>query len=126
MEDEKRKPNANDYLANERTFLAWVRTSVGIIALGFVVVKFSLFVKQLSLVVGNGSNQHPHGYSGAIGIFLVASGAITSGLAYISYRRTEKQLREGKYQHSSLLITLLTVFIFLVSLMVIVYLVQSM
>jgi putative membrane protein len=28
-----------DYLANERTFLAWVRTAVAILALGFVVVK---------------------------------------------------------------------------------------
>jgi putative membrane protein len=125
MEEEKRKPNANDHLANERTFLAWVRTSVGIMALGFVVVKFSLFVKQLSLVVGKEYDQHPHGYSGAIGIFLVAAGAVTSGLAYVGYRRTEKQLREGKYQHSSLLITLLTCFIFVVSLLVIVYLIQS-
>ena len=125
MEDEKRQPNANDHLANERTFLAWVRTSVGIMALGFVVVKFSLFVKQMEIVLGKGHEQHPHGYSGAIGIFLVAAGAITSGLAYIGYRRTEKQLREGKYHHSSLLITLLTGFIFLMSLLVIVYLIQS-
>lgn len=125
MEDEKRRPNANDHLANERTFLAWVRTSVGIMALGFVVVKFSLFVKQMEIILGKKHELHPHSYSGAIGIFLVAAGAITSGMAYIGYRRTEKQLREGKYHHSSLLITLLTAFIFIMSLLVIVYLVQS-
>ena len=34
----------NDHLANERTYLAWVRTGVGIMAFGFVVVKFSLFL----------------------------------------------------------------------------------
>lgn len=125
MEDEKRKPNANDLLANERTFLAWVRTSVGIMTLGFVVVKFSLFVKQLSVVVGKEYEQHPHNYSSAMGIFLVAAGGITSMLAYIGYRRTERQLKEGKYEHSSILINLLTGFIFLMSLLVIVYLIQS-
>ena len=38
--------NTANHLANERTFLAWIRTSVGLMAFGFVVVKFSLFVKQ--------------------------------------------------------------------------------
>jgi uncharacterized membrane protein YidH (DUF202 family) len=43
--------SASDHLANERTFLAWVRTSIGIMAFGFVVVKFTLFVKQLALLL---------------------------------------------------------------------------
>ena len=39
------EPNSNcrEHLANERTFLAWVRTSIAIIAFGFVIEKFSLF-----------------------------------------------------------------------------------
>ena len=49
---EEKKNNASDHLANERTFLAWIRTSIGIMAFGFVVVKFSLFVKQISLILG--------------------------------------------------------------------------
>ncbi|UZJ63104.1 DUF202 domain-containing protein [Sphingobacterium sp. KU25419] len=43
----------SDHLANERTFLAWIRTSIGIMGFGFVVVKFSLFVKQVSLILHN-------------------------------------------------------------------------
>ncbi len=39
-------------MANERTFLAWIRTSIGIMAFGFVVEKFSFFIKKLSLFVG--------------------------------------------------------------------------
>ncbi|QEM08229.1 DUF202 domain-containing protein [Mucilaginibacter rubeus] len=35
--------NASDHLANERTFLAWIRTSIALMGFGFVVVKFSLF-----------------------------------------------------------------------------------
>jgi len=35
-------------MANERTFLAWIRTSIGIMAFGFVVEKFAFFVRQMS------------------------------------------------------------------------------
>jgi putative membrane protein len=33
---------AAEYLANDRTFLAWVRTSIAVVSLGFVVTKFSV------------------------------------------------------------------------------------
>ncbi|HEY5336691.1 MAG TPA: DUF202 domain-containing protein [Rhizomicrobium sp.] len=36
--------NHRDHAANERTFLAWVRTSVALIGLGFLVERFDLFV----------------------------------------------------------------------------------
>ena len=39
-------------MANERTFLAWIRTSIGIMAFGFVVEKFALFLKQVSYLLG--------------------------------------------------------------------------
>jgi uncharacterized membrane protein YidH (DUF202 family) len=39
-----------DHMANERTFLAWIRTSLGIMAFGFVVEKFSFFLKQVTLL----------------------------------------------------------------------------
>ncbi len=34
----------SDHAANDRTFLAWVRTGIAVIAFGFVVEKFNLFV----------------------------------------------------------------------------------
>jgi len=55
--------NTANHLANERTFLAWIRTSVGLMAFGFVVVKFSLFVKQISLLIGGGDVVQNRGYS---------------------------------------------------------------
>jgi Domain of unknown function (DUF202) len=44
--------NRRVHMANERTFLAWIRTSIGIMAFGFVVEKFALFIKQMSIVLG--------------------------------------------------------------------------
>jgi putative membrane protein len=38
----------SDHAANERTFLAWVRTGIAIIAFGFVVEKFNLFVRAMA------------------------------------------------------------------------------
>lgn len=125
MNEFKKQVNPSDHLANERTFLAWIRTSIGIMAFGFVVVKFSLFVKQISLILGKQNLIQSKGYSGLLGIALVAVGTLTAVLSYIRYKQTETQLNEGHYKHSSLLITLLTAIIFLVSILLIVYLVNS-
>ena len=124
--DKKVVGNPSDYLANERTFLAWVRTSIGIMAFGFVVVKFSLFVKEISLLL---EKNHPitvnsTGYSDVLGITIVILGAFTILFSYIRYRYTDKQLSEGTYKHSSFFITLLTALIFLVSALLIAYLIK--
>jgi putative membrane protein len=37
-----------DHAANERTFLAWIRTGIAVIALGFVIEKFNLFMLTLA------------------------------------------------------------------------------
>ena len=122
---EKQTTNIREHLANERTFLAWIRTSIGIMAFGFVVVKFALFVKQISMMLGKENLIHSTGYSGIVGIILVSVGAVTAILSFVKYKQTEKQLNEGNYKYSSLLITLLTVFIFLISVFLIVYLIKS-
>ncbi|HET8995258.1 MAG TPA: DUF202 domain-containing protein, partial [Acetobacteraceae bacterium] len=37
--------NFSDHAANERTFLAWIRTAIAIMAFGFLVAKFNLFLR---------------------------------------------------------------------------------
>ena len=126
MEPIKSKGNTTDHLANERTYLAWMRTSIGIMAFGFVVVKFSLFVKRISLLFGKPEDIIPNrGYSAIVGIVLVLVGTITTILSYIRYRQSEKQIREGTYVHSTLLITIISVFILIVSVLLIIYLITS-
>ena len=64
------------HMANERTFLAWIRTSIGIMAFGFVVEKFSLFINEVSYVLGKSNIDKialpSHGYSSIFGILLVS------------------------------------------------------
>lgn len=125
MQDIKNKGAVNDHLANERTYLAWIRTSLGIMVFGFVVVKFTLFIKQIPVLLGKEVLIQQNGYSAFLGIVIVLVGTITAILSYIRYKRTEKQLREGLYEHSSRLITILTGFILLVSVFLLAYLIQS-
>jgi putative membrane protein len=125
MEELKKQGNASDHLANERTFLAWIRTSIGIMAFGFVVVKFSLFVKQVSTLVGKPGLVQHRSYSVIVGIILVAAGTLTCVLSYFRYKRTEKILKQGNYKNNSFLIAITTAIIFLISILLIAYLIES-
>jgi uncharacterized membrane protein YidH (DUF202 family) len=82
--------NRRVHMANERTFLAWIRTSIGIMAFGFVVEKFALFMKQVSYFLGRSNIDQTvppsHGYSSIFGIFLVGLVALMGVLAFIRYK----------------------------------------
>lgn len=119
---DNKKPSAADHLANERTFLAWVRTSIAVMGFGFVVVKFSLFVRQLALAVDKGIVIPGKSYSPVIGISLIIIGAIISLLAFIRYKNIEKQLNRGTYFPSFTLSLLTTIAILIISVLLIGYL----
>jgi putative membrane protein len=125
--DDKTKKTAGpgDYLANERTFLAWIRTSIALMGFGFVIVKFALFIKQISYVVGGKVVVPGKGYSAVIGIVMVALGAVMTTLAYIRYRHIEKQLAENSYYPSRWLSVLVTLSIIICSLLMVLYLLPS-
>jgi putative membrane protein len=37
-----------EHAANERTYLAWVRTGIAVVAFGFVIKKFNLFLLAMA------------------------------------------------------------------------------
>ena len=115
----------NDYLANERTFLAWLRTAMGIMGFGFIVVKFSMFTKQISLIIDEKLTLTHISYSGIIGVLLVAIGSLTAIMAFINFKKIERQLRAGNYKSSNPLIAILTTGIVLISIILIWYLLRS-
>lgn len=102
-------PNSRtrDHLANERTFLAWVRTSLGVMVFGFVVEKFSLFLKHILPWLGNTNVPTPKG--SLFGVSLVIFGVLICLLAFIRFKIVEKQIEDETYQPSLLLNILLTV-----------------
>ncbi|GAB2982215.1 DUF202 domain-containing protein [Mucilaginibacter puniceus] len=118
-------PNVADHLANERTFLAWIRTSIALMGFGFVVVKFSLFVKQLSLMLADKTVVPGKGFSAYIGISLVIIGAATALIGFLRYRQIRKQLLHQSFAPSFNLLLLLTIAVVAVSGMLVWYLVPN-
>ena len=128
---EKRVQNRRVHMANERTFLAWIRTSLGIMAFGFVVEKFALFVKQMDRFLANtlpGKSANPlpmatgPGYSSIVGLMLIGLGAVMGFLAFIRYKNVEKQIDSDAYHPSMILDALLALSILAVAFFLIIYL----
>ena len=64
-------------------------------AFGFVVVKFAIFIKQISIALGKQTDIHQKGYSSTIGIMLVAAGAATTLFSYLCYQQAKKKLENN-------------------------------
>lgn len=124
-DEQQSQAGASNHLANERTFLAWIRTSIALMGFGFVVVKFSLFVRQLSLAVTGHTISPIRGFSGIIGLCLVAIGALTALIGYLRYRRIEKQLLNNVFYPQSRLLLVLTVGVIGASLLLLYYLLPN-
>jgi putative membrane protein len=83
----------SDHAANERTFLAWVRTAIAVMAFGFVIERFDLFLQvaapQLAL-----RQAAPHGQMVAnmAGLAFIAIGVVTIVIAGLRFRKTAKDI----------------------------------
>ncbi len=88
--------NPTDYLANERTFLAWVRTAVTIMAFGFVVARFGLLLRELS---GSSTGSAPTApISEATGVLLVLAGSVVLALAFARFLRSRDDLQSNRFE----------------------------
>ena len=121
--------NRRDHLANERTFLAWIRTSIGIMAFGFVVEKFAFFIKKLSYFFGKSNVVEAPptsiGYSSIFGIALVAMGALMGILAFIRYKKVEREIKEDTYKPSVILDILVAMGILAIGIFLVIYMIYS-
>jgi putative membrane protein len=82
------------YLAAERTFLAWVRTSVSLMGFGFVIARFALWTREYSRAgeLGAGS---PPGFATWLGFAMVCVGVFISVLAAVRHRAYVSALGRG-------------------------------
>ena len=78
-----------DHAANERTFLAWVRTAIAIMAFGFLVEKFDLFLRIASESLA--ARSYPVGsqiVGNIAGLLLIVLGGVMMVFAAIRFRKT--------------------------------------
>lgn len=71
------------FFAAERTLLAWIRTALGLIGLGFVVARFGLFVRLMRPDL----NHSAHPWSAVVGVALSALGGASVAVAAWQHRR---------------------------------------
>jgi putative membrane protein len=83
----------SDHAANERTFLAWVRTAIAIMAFGFLVQKFDLFLR----IAGSSLDARPLTAGSQIvgdvaGLLLIVLGGVVMALAAVRFRKTTLEI----------------------------------
>jgi len=121
---ENTNPNrARDHLANERTFLAWVRTGAAIVVFGFAIGRFSIAMRQLTALQG-----HPVrtvGISVWLGSFTIVGGVALVVAGLVRYRKTKAQLESGSFEPAGFVVDLITILTVLFGLVLAGYLIYT-
>jgi putative membrane protein len=84
------------YFAAERTFLAWIRTGLGLMGVGFAVARFGLFLRQMRADEMH-LTTHSTGVSVWSGVALVALGVVVNINAVIRHVLLIRELRSGTW-----------------------------
>jgi putative membrane protein len=92
---ESRSASPSDYLAAERTFLAWIRTGLALMGFGFVVARFGLFLREIAMTTHIHSPEST-GVSLWIGTALLLVGASVNVAASISHVGLIRKLNRGE------------------------------
>lgn len=106
-----RQPNdrQREHQANERTFLAWLRTSIALIGFGLAIARFGLFLRQLRVAITHQETPtNPIFNSENLGISLVIFGIVVIALAAWRYNQVFQQIERGDYRPSRFTVWIMT------------------
>lgn len=97
-----------EHQANERTFLAWLRTSIALIGFGFALARFGLFLQQLQATVTRQAVPTKSFFSSEnLGVSLVIVGIVVIALAAWRYNQVFWQIERGDYRPNRLMVWLI-------------------
>jgi putative membrane protein len=112
--------HATEFLANERTFLAWIRTSIAVIALGFAGTKVDIALG--TMLRGSGSSRWQEMVASVpVGVAMIAFGGLLAVLAALRYHVVNRQIERGHVRADRYLVALVTVSVIVLALVLIVY-----
>lgn len=90
--------NYKDHAANERTYLAWVRTAIALMAFGFVIEKFNLFLQYMSTVTKHNAPGLPGVHAESAGMLLIVVGLLITGVSTWNFLRNRRQIDSADHQ----------------------------
>ena len=115
-------PNrTRDHLANERTFLAWLRTAIAIVVFGFAIGRFSIALRQLTALQGH--PLHKSGISVWMGAISIVLGVVLVVAGLLRYRKTRDRLDAGTFEPAGFVLDLVTILTVLFGMALAVYLI---
>jgi len=90
-------PNrARDHLANERTFLAWLRTGVATIVFGFAIGRLSIALQQI--LQFEGKPIPSTGLTAWLGVVAIVAGVLAILAGHMRYHQTGAQIERGTFK----------------------------
>lgn len=107
-----------EHQANERTFLAWLRTSIALIGFGVAIARFGLFLNELQTRLNN-QDVPTHSFisSQELGVGLVIIGIIIIVLAAWRYNQIFRQIEQSNYQPNRLMVWLTAAIVIILGLL---------
>ena len=85
-----------DHSANERTYLAWIRTAVAIMAFGFLIEKFDLFISYIGKAIGDEQHFQPSLSAELVGLGLFLVGIIIIIISTVRFFTYKKSIESNK------------------------------
>jgi putative membrane protein len=107
-----------EHQANERTFLAWLRTSIALISFGFAIARFDLFLRQLHSTLTQQEYAADQIFNSEnLGLSLVVVGIAVIVIAAWRYNQVLEQIERGDYRPSRLMIWIVTAVVMILGLL---------
>jgi uncharacterized membrane protein YidH (DUF202 family) len=100
---------ARDHLANERTFLAWIRTGIAGVVFGFAIGRFAIAIRQWMALQGQGNTAATTGISVWFGMTAILGGALICIVGLVRYRRTREQIDADNFEPAGFIIDLVAI-----------------
>jgi putative membrane protein len=110
-----------DHLANQRTFLAWIRTGLATITFGFVVERFGLLLRELGFKIGL-TEVLPIHYSSFFGVSLTILGVIMMIVALVEFLQIRRSIDSERFHPPAAFSIILTILAALIGALLALYL----
>ena len=110
-----------DHLANQRTFLAWIRTGLATITFGFVVERFGLLLRELGFKIGL-TEILPIHYSSFFGVTLTILGVVVMIVALLEFLQIRRSIDSERFHPPAVFSIILTILAALIGILLVIYL----